>query len=65
MMGGRRVDDPAQEMVTAIEVWEQAENYGQPERFFGLERAERFRAGDDRVTGRYSIRPPAQPGGRA
>ena len=58
-------DDPDQEFTIAINVWEQAENYGEPERFLGPERAEQYRAGYERATGRRSIRPPDSPDGRA
>ena len=50
-------DDPDDEAVTAIRVWEQAKNYGEPERFMGPERAARFRAAYERATGRQSVRP--------
>ena len=58
-------DDPDQEFTIAINVWEQAENYGEPERFLGPERAEQYRAGYERATGRRSIRPPDSLDGRA
>jgi hypothetical protein len=52
-------DDPDAEFVRSIEVWEEAKNYGEPERFLGPERAERFRSAYERITGRASIRPSA------
>lgn len=45
------------QVVTAIRVWEQAKNYGEPERFMGPERAARFRAAYERATGHQSVRP--------
>jgi len=50
-------DDPDAESVVSIEVWEQAENYEEPERFLGPERAEHMRATYERATGRESVRP--------
>ena len=50
-------EDPANETVMAIRVWEEAANYGEPERFMGPERAASFRAAYERATGRQSIRP--------
>ncbi len=50
-------DDPNHEYVVSIDVWEQAENYAEPERFLGPERAEVFRAKYEEITGRRSIRP--------
>lgn len=52
-------DDPDQDAVTSIEVWEEAKNYEEPERFFGPDIAERIRGTYERVTGRESIRPTA------
>lgn len=56
-------EDPDHDAVRSIEVWEQAENYDEPERFFGPERGEQLRATYERVTGRQSIRPTATPPG--
>ena len=54
-------EDPDHEQVVSIEVWEQAENYEEPERFLGPERAEQYRSTYERVTGRRSIRPSEAP----
>ena len=45
------------QVVTAIRVWEQAKNYGEPERFMGPKRVARFRAAYERATGHQSVRP--------
>lgn len=50
-------DDPNAELIKAIEVWEEAENYDEPERFMGPERGEAFRQAYEKATGRKSIRP--------
>lgn len=50
-------EDPDQEAVTSIQVWEEAKNYEEPERFLGPERAAHMRATYERVTGHESVRP--------
>jgi hypothetical protein len=52
-------EDPDDYVVRSIEVWEEAKNYGEPERFLGPERAEVFRTSYESITGRESIRPSA------
>jgi hypothetical protein len=43
-------------LTRAIELWEAVENFDEPERFMGPEKAEQFRAAYKMVTGRESIR---------
>ena len=50
-------DDPTAELAKSIEVWEEAENYDEPERFMGPERGEALRVAYEKATGRKSIRP--------
>ncbi len=50
-------DDPTQAAVDAINVWEEAKNYDEPERFMGAEAAEKMRVTYERATRRQSIRP--------
>jgi hypothetical protein len=52
-------DDPNGQAVNTIRVWEEAKNYDEPERFMGVENAERLRETYERVTGEQSIRPGA------
>jgi hypothetical protein len=44
-------------VIRAIEVWEQAENYDEPERFLGEDVAEVFRRAYKTATGKESVRP--------
>ncbi len=54
-------EDPRADLVTAFEVWEEAGNYDEPERFFG-ERVEQMRAPSKRVSGKAGIRPEGMAG---
>lgn len=50
-------DDGVGGVIRAIEVWEQAENYDEPERFLGEKVAEVFRRAYKTATGKESVRP--------
>jgi len=49
--------DPNSDVIKAFEIWEEAGNYDEPERFMGPERGEAFRQAYEKATGRKSIRP--------
>jgi hypothetical protein len=50
-------DDPNQDLANAFAVWESAKNYGEPERFYGPERAATMRKQYEDATGKQTIRP--------
>lgn len=56
-------DDPGEDVAKAFEVWEAAKNYGEPERFYGPERAEAMRKQYEEATGKQTIRPQEVPAG--
>lgn len=56
-------DDPMQDLANAFDVWEAAKNYGEPERFYGPERAEAMRKQYEEATGKQTIRPEEVPAG--
>ncbi|MEE8338287.1 MAG: hypothetical protein V3R95_09505 [Dehalococcoidia bacterium] len=56
-------DDPTQDLRDAFDVWEQAKNYDEPERFYGAERAEGMREQYEQLTGKKTVRPEEVPAG--